>query len=391
VNESYFSMNVRTESASPTATEMVLQRLAALEAEGFVRPRSLSADAYFTALAELDPAWAADLAILAGSYAESRFGGGKLAFDRPSIAAASQRIADRTEGLNRSGEMAPLREAWQNRFAIPTEPTEATPQFSADAVATPALAAAANVQLASSRSGAGWFDLSRLRFLDPEELSRRVSRTSVSLGSAAGALVVAAALASLGTVYFPEGVRMIRSAFDSVPGDETIALPGAPIALVSPGPVSLSVAEATEPTWPRLYPATHPQADDFNDVIAESLSKLARLYCEIGRPERAAAIYSYVADARPQDDVAQLEYADYLLNPDNPAHRDPDRACLHAERAYELNPSDLHAVETLTAALCAAGDLARAAEIQQEWLDRERQSGIALKAEDRPASARSAG
>jgi hypothetical protein len=220
---------------------------------------------------------------------------------------------------------------------------------------------------------------------------RRLSETTISLRAAVIAVVVAAAVGSIGTYCLPEWVQTIRLALEGPSSGAPSGIPSAPIVLVSPPPVALISSEQAEPSWPHLFPATHPRADEFNDVIADALSDMAELYRGIGQPERAAVIYSYVADSRPEDVFAQIEYADYLLHPENPEHRDPDRACVHAERAYKLNSRDAHTVETLTAALFATGNVARAVEIQQRWLDQERQSGIASHVEEHAVSERSAG
>lgn len=387
------AMNVGTESASPSATEAVLSCIAALEAEGFARPRSLSADAYLAALAELHPVCAPDLAFLAACYAERRFGGGRNAVELSSVIAACARVVELAAQWSESREIALLRDVWRTRFSMPNEPADVTviPAEVAFVDGEATDSSADGAMNSSPRPGADArpeAGRSALRTFDP---SRFLSGTSVSLRSAAGALVLSGALASLGAFCFPGALERIRNASGESSSGGAFALADAPIVLVAPAPVSIGLSELADPAWPSLFPATHPQADQFNEVIAGALSDLAELYRGIGRPERAAAIYSYVADARPDDVCAQIEYADYLLNPENPEHRDPDRACVHAERAFALNPSDRRAVETLTAALYATGEVARAVEIQQEWLDRERQAVIVLNREDGPSTDRSAG
>lgn len=381
------------DSASQSAKEVVLSCTAALEAAGFVRPPSLSPDAYLAALSDLEGEWTRDLGILATGYATLRFGGGANAVDHSSIVAAAEGVARRTDSLNQSGEIAALRDAWRASFSAPVEPAEdarVSPESGQAVAATsgPAPTTVSKPDAPRSRR----FDLSPFRLDVPVQVLRRLSETSISLRAAGTALFVAAALGSIGTYCLPEGVRAIRLAFESRSNSDPVGMPGAPVvAVMSPPLPPLSVNEGRRPAWPQFYSPVQPHADLFNNVIADTLSDLASLHRGIGDPERAEAIYAYVADSRPGDFVAQMEYATYLLNPEIPEHRDVDRACEYAERAYDLNSRDARTVRTFTDALFATGDATRAVEIQQRWLDQERPSDIASNAEDRRASDRSAG
>lgn len=402
MSESSPEMSVRTESASSSPTEAVKACIAGLQAIGFDRPRSLSPDAYLTALADLHTAWAPDLASLGAFYAERRFGDRVTVVEPPTILVACERVAAETGRLRRSAEIRSLQEAWRLRFSMPQTTENVTP-VSAESVPScpeaivpdleaiptlpssePSSSRAAALRPASRLSGHGLVRLSSV-----EESVRRFGERTVSLRSAAGALIASATLASVGTIYAPQGLEKFVAAFTT--SADVVMSPESPIAVVSQSPVSIGAMDAEDPGWPRLVPATHPHANKFNDVIADTLSELAKLYREIGRPERAAAIYSYVADARPEDVAAQLDYADYLLNPENPEHRDADRSCAYAERAYAQAPADPRAAETLSAALFATGDVSRAVAVQEAWRDRERPSGIVLNAEEPPRTAQSAG
>lgn len=359
-------MNVRTEAASQTATEIVLARVAQLEALGFVRPRSLSCDAYLVAIADLHEPWAEDSRSLASSYARRRFGEATDASDAVSVQAAADRVARSADGLSCSGQIADLVAAWRSRYSMSPESVE---------VASPeAMAVLGEVPTAETL-------VERAPVLPQRASSGLLSVRSASIRRAASAVLVGATLASVGAYCFSDGLRMFAAGF--IGGSEPPPMPAAVVTMVSPSPFpALAANESDEPAWPHFYPTTYPHADQLNEPIAESLSELAAMYRDLGLMQHADAIYSYVARSRPYDYVAQMEYADYLLNAFEPPARDAVRACEYAEQAYVLNPGDPRTADLFAAALFATGDIARAVEIQQEWLDRDgRQPEIVLNAQ----------
>lgn len=397
-------MNDRMDSAPQSAKAIVLSAAAGLEAAGFVRPPSLSPDGYLAALADLSGAgpsvdWASDLEFLASTYATLRFGGGTTDVDSSAVVASVERVERITASLIQSGDLAALRDAWRSRFSTPVAPAKEASVAEAAVAVTSAPVVDASLwgsratptsQPAATRSRGP--RLWRFRLNQSSEFLRRLPDASISLRSAAIAIVVAATLGSLGAYCVPAGLKTVRGAFESRPDSAPVAMSVASV-VAAPAPLAPApnVDEAPRPMFPLLYSPVHPHADLFNNVLADTLSELASLHRSIGDQERAEAIYAYVADSRPGDFVAQMEYATYLLDPETPEYRDVYRACEYAQRAYDLNSRDARTVQTLTDALFASGDVVRAVEIQQRWLDQERPSGIASHVEESPVSARSAG
>ncbi|HEV7281344.1 MAG TPA: DUF4129 domain-containing protein [Pirellulaceae bacterium] len=401
-------MNVRTESASQPATENVLARIAALEASGFARPRSFSPDAYLAALADLYEDWKDDLRTLASAYAQLRFGGETTAFEATSVLSTANRVARSIERLTESGQIVSIREAWRLRTSMSPEPAKVpspeegvalAARAGADSLAEPAAADASQAFPTSpdegGRSPSYQAMISGLRSMGPGvehhsatgarllELGRRLPRPMVPMRHAVGAFLVGAACVAVAASYFSDEWRSLVSGWNRDSG-ETSGMPEAVVSLHSPSPFpELAANQGFMPAWPPLFPSAYPHAGVLNEPIAQALSDLAAIYRDLGNFRHADAVYAYLARSRPDDYRAQVEYASYLLNHADPEARDAELACSLAERAYSLNSSDEQTVATFADALFATGNVARAVEIQQDWLDRERQPEIASNREER--------